>query len=60
MDHHAVLQLFSDIDIGELGEQATRDFLGETLFLVVWVVDGHIADCLLEALVFAIGISEYQ
>jgi hypothetical protein len=58
VDHHAVLDVLSDCDISDFWEEATRDFLWEALFLVVWVVDGHVEDCFLESLVFASWVCE--
>jgi hypothetical protein len=58
VDHHAVLDVFSDFEVSDFWEKAAWDFLWEALFLVVWVVDGHVEDRFLEPLVFAPWVCE--
>lgn len=51
------LNFLSQFQVGDIGEQPAWDLLGETLFLVVWIADGHVQNCLLQALIFALRVS---
>lgn len=49
-----LLDVLSQPDVSDLREQSTGNFFRKSFFLVVWVADGHIQDCLLQALVFTL------
>jgi hypothetical protein len=53
-----VFDFFSDLEITDIWEEATRDFLGEALFLVVGVADWHVKDCFLKPLVFPFWVGK--
>lgn len=51
-----LLYVLSQSDISDLWEQSTRDLFWKTFLLVVGVADGHVQDCLLQALKLSLGV----
>jgi hypothetical protein len=47
MLHDMLLDFLSQFEICHLREQPARDLLGEALFLIIGVTNGHVQDCLL-------------
>ena len=37
-----IFDSFSEIEVWDVGEEAAWKFLGEALFFVIWVADGHV------------------
>lgn len=54
---HGVNDLVADAVIFRVWEEAARNVLGEALFSVIRVIDGHFKDGFLEPLEFFVGMS---
>lgn len=56
MLHDVPLDILSQLDISNVGEQPAWYLFGKSFFLVVWIVDWHVQDRFLQALVFTLRV----